>query len=290
MRDQDELLKLYLLGDLEEEEESRLEARLIQEDELFESLEAAEADLLDEYAHGGLSPEERGQLERRLLSSPQARQRLAVIRGLGEIAEEESNGRRVLPGPWGGKKLSLPQMRVLAAAAMLVIAVGSGVISRQTAQHPVPPQEPPPIPADETTPPPPPIPDDEPDPAEPGPEPVPTPEPVTWTLPIKFDVERGGGQIEEIVIPAGTERVELRLDLDGELNEHRRYTVKLVDNGTLFTDVHEGLQPREIDGKPLLVLQFDVDRLKEHMSVEIYEDGAQTPFVTKEFDFRRQDG
>src|SRR5215210_7405615 len=106
MRDQDDLLRRYLLGELSEEEANRLEARLIQDGELFESVEALEADLLDEAAHGRLSPEERQRIVRRLASTPQGRLRLSVVRDLGRIAGKIADGRRVLPGPWGRTDLS----------------------------------------------------------------------------------------------------------------------------------------------------------------------------------------
>src|SRR5215210_834857 len=134
MRDQDDLLRRYLLGELSEEEANRLEARLIQDGELFESVEALEADLLDEAAHGRLPPEERQRIVRRLASTPQGRLRLAVVRDLGRIAE----GGRVLPGPWGRVDLSRPSVRALAAAAMLVIAVGSVQLARIISSPPQP--------------------------------------------------------------------------------------------------------------------------------------------------------
>src|SRR5688572_12904998 len=106
MRD-DDLLRRFLLGELSDEDEALFEARLIQDDELFERAEAMEADLLEEHAHGGLSAAQRARMRRHLSSSPATRSQLAVVSGIGKVATEEQPG-RILTGPWGGKNLPRP--------------------------------------------------------------------------------------------------------------------------------------------------------------------------------------
>ena len=131
MRD-DDLLRRYLLGELSDEDTALLEARLIQDDGLFERAEAMEADLLEEHAHGGLSAAQRARMRRHLSSSAATRSQLAVVRGLGTLAGEEQPI-RILTGPWG-KRIDLPPswMRGLAAAAMLVMATGSVWLATRT--------------------------------------------------------------------------------------------------------------------------------------------------------------
>lgn len=63
----------YLLGELPEEEQLRLEERFFTDDEYYQQLLALEDELLYDYAAGGLSSEQRVKFEQRFLSSPQAR-------------------------------------------------------------------------------------------------------------------------------------------------------------------------------------------------------------------------
>src|SRR5215211_3520558 len=81
----DEILRRYLLGGLEEEQADDLERRLLEDGELFELAEAVEGDLLAAAARGDLPPAERGHVLRRLAASPEGRTRLALARGLTSL-------------------------------------------------------------------------------------------------------------------------------------------------------------------------------------------------------------
>lgn len=68
-RDQ-EFLTRYLLGELSEEEAMELEQACLDDDELFERVEAIQAGLTDEYVRGELSGRKLDRFERNLLNGP----------------------------------------------------------------------------------------------------------------------------------------------------------------------------------------------------------------------------
>jgi anti-sigma factor RsiW len=91
-RDDEELMHRYLLGELPEEEQEKLEARYFADDELFELLLVIEDDLLDRYARGNFSEHERKRLERHFLQSQARRKRLmfteALMKHLAALAQD----------------------------------------------------------------------------------------------------------------------------------------------------------------------------------------------------------
>jgi hypothetical protein len=109
------LHQCLLLGELPEDERERLEERLIEDDDFFGELLAAEDDLIDAAAAGELDPE----MEERLFALPDLAERIAFSRTLEKIA--------------GGRldsKVTFFRPRVrrwapgLAVAAALAMAVG----------------------------------------------------------------------------------------------------------------------------------------------------------------------
>ncbi|MFL6290707.1 MAG: hypothetical protein ACJ759_07415 [Thermoanaerobaculia bacterium] len=271
MRDE-ELLRQYLLGELSGEDEALLEARLIQDDGLFERAEAMEAELLDEHAHGRLSASQGARIRRHLASSPATRSQLAVVRGLGTVAQDETPGRRILTGPWGRVDTSRPRTRALAAAAMLVMGVGAVWLAVQTPSIPEMPARkaaqrageilPQPPRAPETitaTPSPVVIAQVEPTPA-PVPTPAPAPEPAPWLFEIALtSITRGEGEVPKKPVPApGTKRAEIEISLGAGYMEYDSYEVLLSRPGeTVFQE--QGLKPRE----QKLVLEIDPGKLQE---------------------------
>lgn len=134
MRD-DELLRRFLLGELKEDDAERVEARLLEEDELFDLCEAVEADLLQAVARGELAPAERDRVLKRLASSPQGRSRLALARGLTAFADGKRSPES-LPAPLPYRRPAAFTMRpavrwAIAAglAAILLGGIGGGIWS-----------------------------------------------------------------------------------------------------------------------------------------------------------------
>jgi hypothetical protein len=123
----DEILKRYLLGGLEEEQADDLERRLLEDGDLFELAEAVEGDLLAAAARGDLSAAERGHVLWRLAASPAGRTRLALARGLTSLGRE-----RVPAEVVAFRLLARPAVRAAAVAASLVIAAGGFWLATQT--------------------------------------------------------------------------------------------------------------------------------------------------------------
>lgn len=296
MRD-DELLRRFLLGELTGEDEAVLEARLIQDGDLFERAEAMEADLLEEYAHGGLSAGQRAHLESHLASSPATRSQLAMVRGLGKAADGSLPERRILTGPWGRKELSQPWMRALAAAAMIAIAVPSVWLATKTGHlparveqqaHETPAPAATPIPRPTPTPTPTPTPDVEiaqtPAP-EPSPEPTPEIQPAAWILDIALSstLRSAGEVLEKELPPADTQRAEIHLSLPESYADHGSYEVTLSRFGEPVAH-GRGL---ELRGRTL-VLPADPQKLQEGtylLEIDgLAADGTPIPLIEQELD------
>jgi len=65
----DALLTRYLLGELSAEECSKVERDCLDDDKIFEQLEAIEAELADDYVRGALDRRRRKQFEKRVLNT-----------------------------------------------------------------------------------------------------------------------------------------------------------------------------------------------------------------------------
>jgi len=118
----DEILRQYLLGTLDEEQVDEIERRLLADGDLFELAEAVEGDLMAATARGELSLEERNRVRRRLASSPEGRARLALIRGLVSRQPAEVVMFRLL---------TRPEVRAAAVAASLAFVAGGLWVATQ---------------------------------------------------------------------------------------------------------------------------------------------------------------
>ena len=72
--DQQEIRR-YLLGQLEDEEQQKIEDRLMTENDLFEELEISKGEIVEEYCAGELTTKERDWLEQHFLASPEGQRR-----------------------------------------------------------------------------------------------------------------------------------------------------------------------------------------------------------------------
>lgn len=66
-------IRLYLLGQLNEADEQKIEERLMLEDDLFQELEISKDELVEEYRAGELRETERREFEQRFLATPEGR-------------------------------------------------------------------------------------------------------------------------------------------------------------------------------------------------------------------------
>ncbi len=82
------LMTQYLLGELSEAEQLRLEEQFFTADEAFEQLMALEDELRYDYARGGLTAQQRTQFEQRFLSLPGAAQRVVLAKAVLDTVAE----------------------------------------------------------------------------------------------------------------------------------------------------------------------------------------------------------
>src|SRR5687768_13132328 len=90
----DSRLTRYLLGELPEEEQTRLEEEYFNSPDALEKLAAAEDELIDDYVDGRLEGDRRKRFEQRLATSPERWQRVEFARQLGRYVAS-----RVEPAP-----------------------------------------------------------------------------------------------------------------------------------------------------------------------------------------------
>lgn len=74
----------YLLGQLSEQEQLRMEEEFFTNEETMAQLLVVEDDLIDDYARGTLSTAERERFERFFLASPQRQQRVAFATAVAQ--------------------------------------------------------------------------------------------------------------------------------------------------------------------------------------------------------------
>jgi hypothetical protein len=84
------LIIRYLLGQLTEDDETRVEDRVFADRDLLQTVRAVERDLIDEYARGELSESERKQFEHRFVNPPARRERIEFARVFAEAIDEEA--------------------------------------------------------------------------------------------------------------------------------------------------------------------------------------------------------
>ncbi|HKG22337.1 MAG TPA: hypothetical protein VKC34_10590 [Blastocatellia bacterium] len=140
----DERIRLYLLGDLPGQEQGRLEERLMSDDEFFKQLLAVEEELIDDYVHGLLTQSERARFEAHFLSTPDRQQRLSFARALDLYASRKTEPSPATapkqgPASWWRLLLSFfrlesPALSLAFAGAALLLAAGGAYLLYKVSQ------------------------------------------------------------------------------------------------------------------------------------------------------------
>ncbi len=86
------LIRDYLLGRLPEDGQSRVEEKLMADDEFFAQFLAEEDELIDDYLRGLLKPDEIYSFERHFLVAPERRQRLSFVQSLHQYVNGRATG------------------------------------------------------------------------------------------------------------------------------------------------------------------------------------------------------
>lgn len=254
-------VKQYLLGQLSDDEQARIEQRVFANDDSHEKLLAFEEDLIDAYVGGELSAEDRAKFEAHFLSSDRRVQKVATARalaaGIEAVAREAVHRLEGQPRRIGW---------LIAAAGLAIITVGwfafrgdrapssSQPIGPSTATVQTPqPSVPPSTTADqsvkstpETT-----------APSSKSPSSSTPPAVVALTLVPGASRDITGGT--RLVIPTNTDSV--LVDVRFEPADYRSYTAVLrtVNDRVVRTDVN--LQPKAIGNQMSVTLRWPAARL-----------------------------
>lgn len=108
-------LKDYLLGRLREEDEERVEIRLLSDPVYTEEFDFVENELTDQYVAGEVQGAEREQMERHFFASPTRREKLRIAAALKE--RQQTSRKRWLPSR---------ELRI-AASILIIVGLTSGV-------------------------------------------------------------------------------------------------------------------------------------------------------------------
>lgn len=215
---EDKRLTDYLLGNLLEPEEIRLEEEYLANPDAQDKLLMVEDELVDAYLQGELSARERNQLEARFLASSRGGRKLGLAKSLMALARAQK------PAPAPRPKQSLLfSMRWAFAAALLLLFVVVWSVKQRVWQHPAPeraggqqnPVNHPTPPVAQTSKPPSPTQN----PGEHNPYPA-----IAFIVlrPISRNVE----QSPVVELPQGTQQVKVQLSL--EADNHKSYKASLV--------------------------------------------------------------
>lgn len=144
-------IREYLLGKLTEDEQQRIEERLMVEDELFDELEVSKDELIEEYRAGGLAQNERQWFEQNFLSTPEGQDRHTFALAMDCLHRQRLDFEPACdpvpaaPAPAPQPPVSflerlksfvtVPQWAAAAAAALvLVVVVGVWIETRRPSQ------------------------------------------------------------------------------------------------------------------------------------------------------------
>lgn len=196
-------LRRYLLGQMSEGEEARVEQAYLASDERLEELRAREDELIEDYLAGSLEPLERDRFERLFLAAPARLERMLFLRALRDRA---AGPRVASPAP---ARAAVSWVRV--AATLGAVAAAGFIVGRSLGTRPAVGEGPTPVPAgtEATTP----------GPARPQ---VHTPPPPPVSFRLSAPSVRGDGAVPLIDPgPAGQVALEAPLDPRDGCSAHR---------------------------------------------------------------------
>jgi hypothetical protein len=222
-------IEAYLLGRLPRSEQTRIEALLFEDEEVFEAVRDAEDGLIDRYLAGELGPADREAFELEFATSNSRQERIAFARALSQgvasgaavrnpaapAVVEFARGRHA--GRPAARWLALPAAATVAAALVLGIAWRARLTTREDrVVSPSPfamsPSSPPrglPSPAQGET--------------------VQTPSEVTTVATLvlrRVEMQRGAGSLPRLRVPEGTAAIRLQPEVEAPI-AGARYAVTL---------------------------------------------------------------
>lgn len=129
-------IREFLLGKLSEDEQQKIEERLIVEEALFDELEISKGELVEEYCANELTRDEHEWFERNLLASPEGKQRFALAVALDHLQSKISKPRRSVTFFERIKDLfrQNPSLIAIASATAIVVLVAAIFLFRPGSQ------------------------------------------------------------------------------------------------------------------------------------------------------------
>lgn len=115
-------IRQYLLGQLNADEQQKMEERLMVDDDLFQELEVSQSEVVEEYSAGELTAKERAWLEQHFLASRTGRQEQTFAIALDRLKTNSPKPPTFverLQNIWGGHRWSI----ALAASATAVVVI-----------------------------------------------------------------------------------------------------------------------------------------------------------------------
>ena len=127
-REEQDPIRLYLLGKLAGEEREAFEHRLFTEDELIEEIRSVEDELIDDYVIGDLSVDEAAMFEKNFLITDERRQKLRLGKAFRTYAQKaRAVPSKPSPGPLNWRQLFSSSLVRAAAFAAVILIVTVGV-------------------------------------------------------------------------------------------------------------------------------------------------------------------
>jgi hypothetical protein len=94
------LLKKYLLGELDNEQQMELEMRLLTDAEYFDELLLVEDELTDDFVFGVLPDDENERIQNHFLAVPERREKLKITRTIEQYFSESATGGPTADTKW----------------------------------------------------------------------------------------------------------------------------------------------------------------------------------------------
>ena len=246
----DERIIRYLLGELNDREQTELEDACFSDDAFFEHVSAVETELIDAYVREELPPGARERFEKRCMNSPRQVERIEFARRLLREQRMTAAGKVKRSGwrhtHWVPPKLRRPILAIPLAVITLVIAVsvawwvyrpdeGESLHARQGNVGPAPGQN---IPAIQKS-------------AEsPSIPATPVPEIVTVALSLMPGLTRSAEEGAELVVPSAAAGIEITVGYEGEDSAAYRVVIRTPEGREVWRV--SGLKPVQPGGRKVM--------------------------------------
>jgi len=123
----DAILRKYLLGDIPQEEQTRIEQRLLIDADFGEELSMTRTEMIDDYVADNLSSKEKEEFEKHFLSTPEHVQMIEIGRALNKRLEDLSRGSAIANSSVPGSYYIRHRNAIISLTACAILLVGAYV-------------------------------------------------------------------------------------------------------------------------------------------------------------------